>query len=344
MISETIVLNQERNVTLTAYVQDVLGEFGFEKRPAMLVLPGGGYVMCSDREADPVALCYAKAGYQAFILRYTVKNMGGWPYPLRDYEQAMACIAQNAEKWHVLTDKIAVVGFSAGGHLAACAATLSEHKPAAAVLIYPAILKEIVDLCQSGMPYPHEEVTKETCPCFLAAARDDRVVEIRNTLMMELALADQGIPFESHIYSYGGHGFSTAEKWVNQASVSERVPHWVPDSISWLQETLGILTKKGMGDPCLAVSKNGDDAPVLSVACTLNHIRKQGDKVKLIMAPLFAGIEAVAKERDFSLDGLMAAVGNMTIRELMETVEIPQEHIIEIDKQLHGMMNQNTKR
>ncbi|MBQ6257947.1 MAG: hypothetical protein IJJ60_15245, partial [Clostridia bacterium] len=76
----------------------------------------------------------------------------------------------------------------------------------------------------------------------------------------------------------------------------------------------------------------------------LNHIRKQGDKVKLIMAPLFAGIEAVAKERDFSLDGLMAAVGNMTIRELMETVEIPQEHIIEIDKQLHGMMNQNTKR
>ena len=57
------------------------------------------------------------------------------------------------------------------------------------------------------MPYPNEEVTKETCPCFLAAARDDRVVDIRNTLEMELALAKTGIPFESHIYSYGGHGF-----------------------------------------------------------------------------------------------------------------------------------------
>ncbi len=58
MKAETIILNQDRNVTLTAYLQDVDGEFGFGKRPAMLVIPGGGYAMCSDREADPVAMAY----------------------------------------------------------------------------------------------------------------------------------------------------------------------------------------------------------------------------------------------------------------------------------------------
>ena len=68
---EQIVLNEKRNVTLTVYLQEVGGEFrNVVKRPAMLVLPGGGYQMCSDREADPVAMPYLKAGYQVFILRY----------------------------------------------------------------------------------------------------------------------------------------------------------------------------------------------------------------------------------------------------------------------------------
>ena len=68
---EQIVLNKERNVTLTAYLQEVGGEFrNVTKRPAMLVLPGGGYQFCSDREADPVAMPYLKAGYQVFILRF----------------------------------------------------------------------------------------------------------------------------------------------------------------------------------------------------------------------------------------------------------------------------------
>ena len=69
-----MVLNEERNVTLTSYIQTVEGEFNYiKKRPAIVVLPGGGYQMCSDREADPVALAYAQAGYQAFILRYSVE-------------------------------------------------------------------------------------------------------------------------------------------------------------------------------------------------------------------------------------------------------------------------------
>ena len=340
MKAQEIILNENRNVTLTAYIQEVDGEFGFSKRPAMVVIPGGGYAMCSDREADAVATAYLKAGYQAFVLRYTCTPKGKWPLPLEDYEQAMELIEERVDEWHLDKTKIAVVGFSAGGHLAACAATVAEHKPAAAVLVYPAILKDICDLCQPGMPYPHEHVTAETCPCFLVAARDDRTVDISNTLRMELALAEKGVAFESHIYSYGGHGFSTGEDWINANSVCPRLPRWVPDSIQWLGEVMGKLTRGGFTEPVHAGSMNGNFAPVLSVDCTLSHLRRQSEEAKTVLAPLFAAIDAVAKARQFSTDGLMAAVGNNTAREIMEMVQIPAESSIEIDKALHPMINE----
>ena len=339
MKQEIINLNPERDVTLTAYIQEVAGEFQFAKRPAILVLPGGGYAMCSDREADPGALAYTKAGYQAFILRYSTGKNKTWPNPLEDYEQAMALIEERAEEWHLGSSRIAAVGFSAGGHLCACAATIARHKPAAAILVYPSILKDICDMCQPGMPQPNEHVTGETSPCFLVAARDDRTVDVKNSLMMQIALAEKGVPFESRIYSYGGHGFSTGEDWIINNSLSPRIPHWVDDSIGWLKETLGTLTMKGISEPNIAVSKNGDTAPVLSVMCTLNHIRRQSAEAVSVLKPLFDGIQAVADARGYSMEGLMAAIGNNTLRELMEMVQVDGETIQEIDKTLHSMVN-----
>lgn len=99
MMIEGIMLNAQRNVTLTAFLQDTGGEFrNIAKRPAILVLPGGGYSMCSEREADPVALAYLQAGYQAFVLRYSVGEHAVWPNPLNDYEQAMELIRGKAEE------------------------------------------------------------------------------------------------------------------------------------------------------------------------------------------------------------------------------------------------------
>ena len=334
-----IRINEERKVRLTAYIQEANGEFIFSKRPAILVLPGGGYAMCSDREADPVAMAYLKAGYQAFILRYSTGENKKWPNPLEDYEAAMEYIKSHADEWYIDTEKIAAVGFSAGGHLCATAATMAKNKPAAAILVYPAILKDICDMCQPGMPQPNEHVSADTAPCFIVAARDDRTVDVKNALMMQLALAEKGVSFESHIYSFGGHGFSTGEDWIVTNSVSKRVPNWVGDSIGWLGELFGKLTTSGFTSPTVKPSVNADSAPILSVDCSLNHLRKQSSEAKEILSPLFAGIKAVADERGYSMEGLMIAVGNNTARELMEMVRVPKEVICEIDAALHSVIN-----
>lgn len=336
---ENLTLNKTRNVTLTAYLQQVDGEFGFKKRPAIIVIPGGGYSICSDREADAVAFAYSKAGYQTFILRYTVENYGKWPDPLNDYEQAYETIARHAEEWGIDESRIAVVGFSAGGHLASCAATVAEHKPAAAILVYPAILKEICDLCQPGMPYTNEKVDDNTCPCFIAAARDDHTVDIKNSLMFELALAEHGIPFESHIYSFGGHGFSTGENWINTNSISARVSNWVEDSIGWLKEQLGELTRNGFTEPNIAVRKNGDNAPILSITCSLSHILKQEEHVKEVLQPMYERMKMIAEERGYPLEALLTVLGNNSIREIMEMVQMTDSDILKIEQKLHKIPN-----
>ena len=148
MRTEKITLNEERNVTLTAYLQETGGRFDYiSARPGMLIIPGGGYQYCSEREADPPAMAFLKAGFQVFILNYSIGKDARWPNPLEDYEKAMELIHARAEEWKVYEDKVAVLGFSAGGHLAACAATMAEHRPAAAVLGYAVTEKETVEKC-----------------------------------------------------------------------------------------------------------------------------------------------------------------------------------------------------
>lgn len=239
MKSLTLTLNEERRVTLTVYRQAVGGEFApLEQRPAVLILPGGAYRFCSDREADPVAFAFLRAGFQALILRYSVGEHKTWQHPLEDYEQAMATIAENAAEWGIDTKRIAVVGFSAGGHLAGCAATLAQHKPAAAILGYPVLNRRTAEAYLPDAPDVIEAVDENTCPCFLFSARTDTTVPVTNTLEMLQALERHGVPYEAHIYGFGPHGFSVADSTVNnrQLPMSAATPHWVADSLQWLRE------------------------------------------------------------------------------------------------------------
>ncbi len=132
MFYKKINLYENRNdVTLTTYVLDDSPEMlAGKSRPAVLVCPGGGYINCSDREAEPVALRFNAMGYHAFVLRYSTYNDPGqglmpegelkpkeksmYPAPMRDIGKAFLEMHENAKKWNLDEKKIAICGFSAG--------------------------------------------------------------------------------------------------------------------------------------------------------------------------------------------------------------------------------------
>ena len=110
---EKLILNEERNVTLTAYIPDISAEMpNMNVKPGILVLPGGGYSMCSDREAEPIAFEFIAKGYNVFILRYSLNEYSVFPNPLDDAVLALKTIIDNSEDWYTYPDRIAVCGFS----------------------------------------------------------------------------------------------------------------------------------------------------------------------------------------------------------------------------------------
>lgn len=333
-----ILMNEERGVRLTALIQNVGGEFtGIEKRPAVIVLPGGGYGMCSDREADPVALEFARMGYQAFILRYTVRATEKeliWPHPIEDYDEAFEMIVKNAEDWHIDTDRIAVCGFSAGGHLAACAATVAKHRPRAAILVYPSILDDMCDFCAPGITRPAKHVDDKTPPCFICAARDDLLVSVKNAMAFADALTDKGINFEMHILSYGNHGFSNGAQWVNVNSMSRGARRWMDEATRFLEEVWGTFTAGGFTQPEISRCVSDDWERHLSVNCTVCHIEKQGEAVQSIVGDALNTINAVIKAKGYEGASASYIKTIYTLKGMLELIDMTSEQIESINKSL----------
>lgn len=332
MEKEYIILNEERNVTLTAYTQPVGGKFDYiTKRPAVLILPGGGYQYCSDREADPVAFSYLQAGYQVFILRYSVGKHNTWPNPLNDVEQAMEMI-RTREDWNVYEDKVAVVGFSAGGHLAAAAATMAKKRPNAAILGYAVATNDVKGCCETApdtIPY----VDKNTCPCFLFATRTDDVVPVHNSIAFMDALDKANISFESHIYGHGPHGFSVANSGIHNPKkpICNRVHHWVEDSIEWLKDILGDFGADGkMTEPACKRYFTGDYDEYLSVNCTIGHLIENEEARKLVET-VFAGMDMDSEKA--------RAVYGVQIKGIMGFMKMPQQVVAELDEKLRKIPN-----
>lgn len=354
MKTEIIVLNKERNVTLTAYLQGVGGEFRYiSRRPAILILPGGGYQYCSEREADPAAMAYLKAGYQVFILRYSIGKDAVWPNPLNDYEQAMGMIRSKAEEWHLYKDKVAVLGFSAGGHLAGSAAAMSKNRPDAAILGYAVTKKEIIAYCEPTAPDVVSAVDTHTCPCFVFATRDDQLVPVMNSIEMIRALAENGVSFESHIYAYGPHGFTTADSSVQykDTMICNRVPHWVEDSIEWLKDIFGEFGMNQMTDPACGKHVTGDYDAFLSDKCTLGYLRTY-DRAAPVMRPFLDWLEihreavaasigpaAHAQTVKRGMEGFYSVTDNRSLREILENTDLSEEKIQDIKDGLKNIEN-----
>ena len=128
MLYETVRLSvpgAEEAAELTVYAPDNFPELGPGRlRPALIICPGGGYEFLSDREGEPVALRFAGLGYAAFVLRYSVAPAARWPIPQRQLLAAIDFVRTNWERYHADPHAVIPMGFSAGGHLAGCAAAM----------------------------------------------------------------------------------------------------------------------------------------------------------------------------------------------------------------------------
>lgn len=226
-------------------------------RPAVLVLPGGGYVYCSDAEAEPVALAYANKGFHAFVLRYSTGYSAAGFLPLKQVSWAIGLMRQNAAQWNIDPDKIVVCGFSAGGHLALSAGLLAEHKPNAMVLGYPATSapaipgmdfmlkfltgKESVTTQDAAAFDLVSQITKDAPPVFLMATAEDALTPF-GALAVAKKYSDLGLGYELHIFQYGPHGYSLAREVSANGSARYLDPdfaHWHDLSADWIFRTLG---------------------------------------------------------------------------------------------------------
>lgn len=253
--------------TLTVYIQENMIKMGWaeKKRPAILVCPGGGYTLVSEREAEPVALNLLPWGYNVFVLDYSVAPHT-FPTQLREVAAAMELIYENQDSWHVDTDKIAILGFSAGGHLAGHYSNcydipevrqlFPESKAVnASILCYPVItadprhchLGSFQNLTGHEALTPEEiekysldkQVSDQTPPTFLWHTATDGGVPVMNTILYAQALAEHKRPFAVHIYPLGPHGLSTSDEQTMDIITPGMVhaADWLDALKKWLKLT-----------------------------------------------------------------------------------------------------------
>lgn len=242
MITDVVAVSSTHpDVTLTAYVHGRSPSLAnVNVRPAVLVLPGGGYDHVSDREGEPVALEFSGAGYQAFVLRYSIGDASAWPNPLSDAEWAMQEILDHAAQWGVDPDRIAVLGFSAGGHLAASLAVRGRLRPAALLLGYAVTTTATLGICNPAVhtaPDIIAAVGPEAPPTFCFHTSADASVPVTDSLAFCAALARVGVPFELHVFPHGVHGLAlgTALTSTGRPEMVEPVfASWVGLALAWL--------------------------------------------------------------------------------------------------------------
>ncbi len=292
MKREVIALSTDGEISLTAYLHEYSPEMPlWRERPAVLVLPGGGYQMTSDREADPVALSFLAQGFHAFVLRYSVGKRAAFPRPLCDVSRAVKHIRDHAENWGARPDQIAVCGFSAGGHLAASLGTLwndpavmeaaevkeGENRPDALILCYPVISavnepQAIWFTTQIDAERREEMYAKISCelhvgphtpPTFLFHTYDDEVVPVENSLLFAQALARADIPFELHLFQHGAHGLSLANELCSTGTatmVESRAAQWLGLATTWLWQLFGMPRSTAAGPTSKRRAHFGDAA------------------------------------------------------------------------------------
>ncbi|MBQ8320954.1 MAG: alpha/beta hydrolase [Clostridia bacterium] len=264
MLTERIYLTDDKRAYLDTYVKDNRSVVC----DAMLVLPGGGYSYCSEREAEPVALAFVAKGFNAFVLNYRTGDDDRYPNQLIDASRALLHIKKNAEKYNINPDRVFVVGFSAGGHLAGTLATVdtrpeayetlgvdkSELTIAGVILSYP-VISALMSTHQNsfvrlaGKSYDElnirerERLSVETHinenspPAYIWHTSEDKSVPLDGSFAVANKYISLGKPVSLRVYPYGPHGISLANKFTSLGNLALEDPvieKWIDDVALWI--------------------------------------------------------------------------------------------------------------
>lgn len=227
---------------------------------AIVVFPGGGYeALAIDLEGTEVCDMLTSKGITCVLLKYRVPKTGPqWnpqcscqinpraPMALEDAQRTIGLVRQHAAEWQIDPHKIGVLGFSAGGHLVADVSThfdkraypavddadRESSRPDFAVMLYPGHLW--IDY-KTLVLSPFVPVTGKTPPTFLLQAEDDRVDDVKHSLVYYLALKNAGVPVEMHLFAQGGHAFGLRKPEMPTGKWPELMQTWL--------ETIGMLSR-----------------------------------------------------------------------------------------------------
>lgn len=274
MIQQTISLAGKGSLPqacMKTYIMEDSPELAINKRPVVIVCPGGGYEFLSDREGEVLALQYVAMGYHAVVLNYSIAP-AVFPAAFLEMGRCVQLLRQKAEEWHIAADKIVVEGSSAGGHVAAgyCMFWKEDFiaegigledsdreilRPNGMILNYPVITSgefahrgSFVNLL--GERYEEllekvsleKQVNQDTPPAFIWHTFTDGCVPVENSLLLVNAMRRAGIPVEFHMYPTGGHGLSLASNLTESPSGREVVPccqSWIRLVHTWLRNLGG---------------------------------------------------------------------------------------------------------
>ena len=260
-----------KDATVDIYLPANIDEDGRRdaQKPSVVVCPGGGYSICASREAEIIALQYVAEGYNAFVVNYSC-SPHRFPSQILEVAAAVDLLHKNAQDWYCDVSRVAIIGFSAGGHLAGHYSTsydckeVREYFPEsypvnASILCYPVIsadpkiahigsFQNLTGIYKSELPPDdtlkfslEKRVNKNTPPAYIWHTAEDTSVPVQNSLAYAKALAENHIPFEFHVFPFGCHGLSTVDNRIcNNLDERIKIGHsWISESIRWL----GIIMK-----------------------------------------------------------------------------------------------------
>ena len=261
--------NLEHDVYLTSYCPDNYEEFSVgKKRKCVIVLPGGGYMFTSDREAEPVALRFVGHNIASFVLKYTIAPKIKYPYPYLEVLAAVAYVRRNADKYHIDENAISVIGFSAGGHLAGMSSAFHQKEEFAKVLNvnveemkingcllgYPVVSTTIghTMTIKNATNYEPElmellSVDKQITPSFpktfIWHTTFDSCVDVKNSLLLADALSTNKVFYEMHIYPMLEHGQSLADDSVYNDNFPKEDLELMKHNTQWMENAIHFIKK-----------------------------------------------------------------------------------------------------